>query len=106
MNTPSQQSTETPVSKKLLLPSLILSYFALKPPTMLVSLLLIDIAFTFNVSIGVASQIQTIAFTIAAFSALLTGVLIVRLWSTLISRWIKRFAGIVIYVFLIVQPGH
>jgi len=63
---------------RLLLPSLVISYFATRPPTVVVGLLLIEIGLTFDRSVGVTGQIQTAASLVGALSALLMGVWSVR----------------------------
>jgi len=64
--------------RKLFLPSLVASNFAAGPLAVLVSLLLVDIGNTFNVSVGVMGQIN-ISYSIAAFIfALLMGILSLR----------------------------
>jgi len=64
--------------QRLFLPSLIASNFAAGPLAVVVSLLLVDIANTFNVSVGVMGQIN-ISYSIAAFIfALLMGILTLR----------------------------
>jgi len=64
--------------ERLFLPSLVFSYFATSPLAVLVSLLLIDIGNTFNVSVGVMGQINTLYSIVAVVFALLMGVLSVR----------------------------
>ncbi|MDH5450083.1 MAG: MFS transporter [Candidatus Bathyarchaeota archaeon] len=63
---------------RLFLPSLIISSFAVMPPGILIGLLLIDIALTFNVSVGIAGQINTFSSIVAVIFALFMGVLSVR----------------------------
>jgi predicted MFS family arabinose efflux permease len=63
---------------KLFLPSLAMSYFAAGPLGVLVSLLLIDIGNTFNVSVGIMGQINTPYSIVAVVVALLMGSLSVR----------------------------
>lgn len=71
--------TEDPrASRRLLLPSLVLSYFTTAPPTLLAGLLLIDIGLSFDRSVGVTGQIQTAASLIGAITAVLMGVWSVR----------------------------
>lgn len=65
-------------SEKLILPSLGLTRFALQLPRILTGLLLIDIASTFDVSVGVMGQIRTVSAAVGVFGALLMGVLSVR----------------------------
>ena len=63
---------------RLFLPSLIISSFAMMPPGILIGLLLIDIALTFEVSVGVAGQVNTLSSIVAVIFALFMGVLSVR----------------------------
>jgi DHA1 family inner membrane transport protein len=60
---------------RLFLPSLAFSYFATGPLGVLVSLLLIDIGETFDVSEGVMGQINTVYSIVAVVIALLMGIL-------------------------------
>jgi len=62
----------------LFLPSLFFSYFATSPLAVLVSLLLIDIGNTFNVSVGVMGQVNTLYSVVAVVFALLMSILSVR----------------------------
>ena len=70
------QEEETP--GWLFVPSLAISNFATGPLGVLVGLLLIDIALTFNVSVGVMGQINTLSYAVSVMFALLMGVLSVR----------------------------
>lgn len=63
---------------RLMLPSLGLTRFSLQLPRILTGLLLIDIAATFGVSVGVMGQIRTVSAAVGMFGALLMGVLSVR----------------------------
>jgi len=63
---------------RLVLPSLVISRFAIEPPGILTGLLLIDIGLTFGCSVGVVGQIRTICSIVAVFFALLMGILSVR----------------------------
>jgi predicted MFS family arabinose efflux permease len=65
--------------ERLFLPSLFFSYFATSPLAVLVSLLLIDIGKTFNVSAGIMGQVNTLYSVVAVVFALLMSVLSVRL---------------------------
>ena len=65
-------------SGRLFLPSLAFSYFATGPLGVLTGLLLIDIALTFEVSVGVMGQINTPFYVVAVIFALFMGVLSVR----------------------------
>jgi len=60
---------------KLFLPSLVFSRFALQPPLLIASLLLVDISRSFNQPVGITGQIRTIAALIAAISAILVSFL-------------------------------
>jgi predicted MFS family arabinose efflux permease len=57
------------------LPALVMSSFATGPIALLASLLLVDIGNTFNTSVGVAGQLNTVYSVAALAMALLTGVL-------------------------------
>jgi len=61
-----------------LLPSLAISYFATGPLGVLTALLLIDMALTFEVSVGVMGQINTLSYIVAVIFALFMGILSVR----------------------------
>ena len=65
-------------SERLILPSLVMSRFATQPMTLLLGLLLVDIAETFETSIGVMGQIRTASSIMTVIFALLIGVLSVR----------------------------
>jgi len=62
----------------LFVPALAISNFATGPLGVLVGLLLIDIALTFEVSVGVMGQITTLSYMVSMVFALLMGVLSVR----------------------------
>ena len=62
----------------LFLPSLAISNFATGPLGVLITLLLIDIALTFEVSIGVMGQINTLSYVVSVIFALFMGILSVR----------------------------
>lgn len=62
----------------LALPSLVIARFAAGPPYVLVGLLLIDIGTTFDYSVGIAGQLQTIGSLTTAIMALGMGALSVR----------------------------
>jgi len=68
-------STQQAREDYLLLLTLILSGATTSIPTMLSSLLLIDIGQTFNTPIGITGQIRTANYIISIFAALLTSVL-------------------------------
>lgn len=63
---------------KLTLFSLFVANFALWPTTMVVTLLLLDIAETFNSPTGVMGQVQTLSSILAVVCALLMGIFTVR----------------------------
>jgi len=75
-NSSSVQEKEPP--GWLFVPALAISNFATGPLGVLVGLLLIDIALTFEVSVGVMGQITTLSYMVSMVSALLMGVLSVR----------------------------
>jgi predicted MFS family arabinose efflux permease len=73
-----ESSFSVATSRRLFLPSLVMTSLATGPISVLAALLLLDIGNTFNASVGVTGQINT-AYSIAAFIlALFTGVLSVR----------------------------
>jgi len=63
---------------KLFLTSLAMSNFATGPLGVLTGLLLIDIALTFEVSVGVMGQINTLSYVVAVIFSLFMGILSVR----------------------------
>ena len=63
---------------RLFLASLSISNFATGPLGVLLGLLLIDIALTFEVSVGVMGQINTISYVVSIIFALFMGILSVR----------------------------
>ncbi len=63
--------TEGVKVSRLFIPSLVLASFASSLPTLLLSLLLIDMALTFSVSPGSMSQLNTVSSTVAIVSAIL-----------------------------------
>lgn len=63
---------------RLILPSLVMSRFALQPSTLLVGLLLLDIGSTFGLPVGVAGQLRTAASVVGVVSSLLMGALSIR----------------------------
>jgi len=65
-------------SRGRLLLSLFFSYFATSPPSILVGLLLIDIGVTFETSVGITGQLNTLSYAAAVVFALLMGILSVR----------------------------
>ena len=74
----SKSNEEKPLSRKLLLPSLVLSSFATQPPLIITGLLLIEIGLTFGYPVGVAGQIRTVSSVVSVIIALLMGVLSFR----------------------------
>ena len=66
------------ISGSLVVPSLMLSCFGTYPAAFAVLLLLVEISETFQTSLGVTSQIQTVASIVAVASALILGILSVR----------------------------
>ena len=62
----------------LFLPSLAISNFATGPLGVLITLLLIDIALTFEVSLGVMGQINTLSSVVSVIFGLFMGILSVR----------------------------
>lgn len=74
----SSLTREKSSSGGLFLPSLAISNFATGPLGVLVTLLLIDIALTFEVSLGVMGQINTLSSAVSVIFALFMGVLSVR----------------------------
>ena len=65
-------------SGRFFLPSLAFSYFATGPMGVLTGLLLIDIALTFEVSVGAMGQINTVYYAVAVIFGLFMGALSVR----------------------------
>jgi predicted MFS family arabinose efflux permease len=63
---------------RLFLPSLAISNFATGPLGVLVSLLLMDIALTFEVSVGIMGQMSTVSYVVAVIFGLFMGILSVR----------------------------
>ncbi len=68
-----------PSVSKLFLPSLMLAGFATQPPETILSLLLIDIADSFNTSVGTMGQIRTAAAILTLMSAVSMGVLSIKM---------------------------
>lgn len=60
---------------RLFLPSIVLSQFAIELPRLLLSLLLIDMAYSFNTSVGSMSQLNTFCSAVAIAFALLMATL-------------------------------
>jgi len=74
----SKPNEEKVFHRKLFLPSLAMSYFTTGPLGVLAALLLVDIADTFKVTVGVMGQINTPYSIVAVVFALLMGILSVR----------------------------
>jgi predicted MFS family arabinose efflux permease len=66
------------LSKRLTIPSLILPVFVVYIPQLIISLLLIEITHSFDIEVGVAGQLSTVASIVSAIMALVMGVLSVR----------------------------
>jgi predicted MFS family arabinose efflux permease len=65
-------------TKRLFFPSLFFSSFTAQSGGIITSLLLIEIAQTFNVEIGVAGQLRTLQSTIATLFCVIMGLLSIR----------------------------
>ena len=78
MDDNSSLTQEKGLPGRLFLPSLAISNFATGPLGVLTGLLLIDIALTFEVSVGVMGQINTLSYVVAVIFALFMGILSVR----------------------------
>lgn len=74
----SKSTREESSSRRLLLPSLVISSFATQPPLIITGLLLIDIGLTFGYPVGVAGQIRTVSSIVSVIIALLMGILSFR----------------------------
>ena len=72
------RSEDTSVNK-LFIPSLILASFATQPPETILSLLLIDIAESFNTTLGTMGQIRAAAATLSLISAITMGLLSIKI---------------------------
>jgi len=72
------ESTKKQRVSKLVLPSLLISQFAIGCPSLLVGLLLIDIGITFGLSVGVSGQLNTVSAFVSFIASLLMGVLSIR----------------------------
>ena len=70
-------SEDAPVSK-MFIPSLVLASFATQPPETILSLLLIDMAESFDAPLGTMGQIRTAAGTLSLVSAIAMGLLSIR----------------------------
>jgi DHA1 family putative efflux transporter-like MFS transporter len=69
---------ENPGRSRLVLPSLVVTRFVLGTPSLLVSLLLIEIGATFGQSVGATGQISTVSSVVAFVGALFMGFLSMR----------------------------
>lgn len=78
MSNTEKNSPPTEKRSKLTLPSLILSRFATITPTLIIGLLLVDIAATFQCPVGVAGQLQTISSLAGLAGALILAAISVR----------------------------
>lgn len=78
--------------KRLLLPTLLLSNFVIFSTFVFIAVLLLDIATSFKVSIGTASQVSAVANLAAIFVGLAASLLAVRFKAKSIFLW-----GLVIY---------
>ena len=63
------------LSKRLTIPSLILSNYVVAIPSLIISLLLVEIALFFEVEVGVAGQLGTMQSIVSATMSLVMGVL-------------------------------
>jgi len=78
-NNDTQLRNEEPrVPGRYFLPSLAMASFAMSPAMILLALLLLDIAQTFNHPVGITGQIETVSLTVAAITALLMGAWSIR----------------------------
>ncbi len=77
-----KDSSSTKKRSKLVLPSLVLSRFATITPTLIIGLLLVDIAATFECPVGVAGQLQTASSLAGLAGALILAAISVRYKST------------------------
>lgn len=64
--------------KRMLFPTLFLAYYANWSPMVISSLLLIEIAESFNTPIGIAGQMNTFSSALAIFAAISTGLLSIK----------------------------
>ncbi len=63
---------------RMILPALILTGLAARPHGLLISILLVDVALSFGVPVGVMSQIRSFSAVVSTASALVMGVLSIR----------------------------
>jgi len=73
---PTSQEGASP--RKLVIPSLFVSSFAVQLPAILIGLLLVDVGLTFGYPVGVTGQIRTCAMVLSVIVALFMGILSVR----------------------------
>jgi len=73
--------SERKPSSRLMLLSFMVSSFSTQPPGLITGLLLVDIGLTFGVQVGVSGQIRTLSSVVGVFTALLLGVVSVRVRS-------------------------
>ncbi len=73
--------SERKPSSRLMLLSFMVSSFSTQPPGLITGLLLVDIGLTFGVQVGVSGQIRTLSSVVGFFTALLLGVVSVRVRS-------------------------
>lgn len=66
------------LNRRFLLPTLFASSFSVTSANIITSLLLIEIGFTFGVSVGIAGQIRTLSFIVAIIASLLLGALSIK----------------------------
>jgi len=78
MDDDSSLTKEKVSTGSLFLPALAISNFATGPLGVLITLLLIDIALTFEVSLGVMGQINTLSSVVSVIFALVMGILSIR----------------------------
>lgn len=73
--------SEREPSSRLMLLSFMVSSFSTQPSGLITGLLLVDIGLTFGVQVGVSGQIRTLSSVVGVFTALLLGVVSVRVRS-------------------------
>jgi len=82
------------IRKKLLLPAIVLSRFAARPPGIITGILLIDIGMSFGVPVSITSQIRTSASILSMVFSLLLGALCTR-----IRHKTLLLTGLALYLF-------
>jgi predicted MFS family arabinose efflux permease len=65
-------------SSRLILLALLISSYAMYPSQLVITVLLVEIARDFDLSLGISTQIRSLSFAIALVTALLLGALSVR----------------------------